>query len=86
MGVILSSPFRWFSLNNSEMAKAVTLLFAAFSKVLLETAGSSLVSLTYPSLQLLAKMQREVFPIFGYLVTFFKLKIVKTTESVMILI
>ena len=86
VGVTLSSRFRWFSLNKSEMAKAVTLFFAAFIKVLLETVGSNLVSLTYPSFQLLAKMQREVFPIFGYLVNFFKPRTVKTTESVMILI
>ena len=58
-GVILLSPFRWFSLNNSETVKAVTLAwhFSVFSNFLLEAFVQNLVSLSRPSLQILVKPQ-----------------------------
>ena len=58
----------WFSLNNSKAVKGVTLLFAAFSNILLETSVPNLVSLTHPSLQILGKSQTGVFPTSSFLV------------------
>ena len=67
----LPSPPCWFSLNNSETVKAVTLPFAAFSDILLEIFVPNLVSLTSSSLQILGKTQTGVFSISGFLVQFF---------------
>ena len=52
-------PSCWFSLNNSEMVKAVTLHFAAFIYISLETFVPN------PSLQILGKTQSVVFPVSG---------------------
>ena len=43
-------------------------LFAAFNNILLETFVPNLLSLTFPSLQILGKTQAGVFPISGFLV------------------
>ena len=51
----------WFSLNNLETVKAVTLAFAVFSSILLETFIPNLVSLTSSSLQILGKTQTGYF-------------------------
>ena len=68
----------WFSLNNSEMVKTVTL-----SNILLDTFLPNLVSLPRPSLQILGKTQMGVFPISGFLVNPLQTKIVITPEPVM---
>ena len=58
----------WFSLNGSEMVKALTVPFVAFSNILLEMFVPDLVFLTRPSLQILGKTQTWVFPISEFLV------------------
>ena len=62
------TPTSWFSLNNSEQVKAVSLEFAAFSNNLLENFVSNLVILPHPSLQILSKTQTGVFLISGFFV------------------
>ena len=67
-GVILPPPPSWFSFNNSETVKAVTLAFEAFSNILLEMFVPNVVFLTCPSLQVLGKIQTGVFLISRFLV------------------
>ena len=55
----------WFSLNNSETIKTVTLAFCSIS---LEIPVPNLVSITRPSFQTLGKTQARVFPISLFLV------------------
>ena len=59
VGVILRTC--WFSLNNSETAKAATLAFC--SNILFETFLSNLVFLSCPSLKILGKTQTWLFQI-----------------------
>ena len=66
-GVVILPPC-WFSLNNSETVKAVTMTFAAFNNISLGSFVPTFVSLTCPSLQILSKTQTRVFPISGFLV------------------
>ena len=82
-GVIL--PPCWFSLNNSETVKAVTLAFCSISNISVETFVSNFVSLTCPSLEILGKTQIGVFPISRFLVNPLWKKTVITPEPVMIL-
>ena len=61
----------WFSLNNSKMVKAVTQAvthFAAPSNILSETFWPNLASIARPSLQILGKTLKVVFPISGFLI------------------
>ena len=57
----------WFSHNNPETVKAVTL---AFGNIVIETFVPNLVSPTPSSLQILGKTQTRLFPISGFLVNF----------------
>ena len=62
----------WYPLNNSETVKAVTLVFC---NILLEMFVLKLVFLTRPNLQILGKTQTGVFPISGFLVNPYKMKL-----------
>ena len=75
----------WFSLNNSEKVKAVTLAFPVFSNISLEKFVPNLVSLTRPSLQILNNTQTGILPISGFLDNPLKTKLVTTPEQAMIL-